>query len=226
MPFIEPTERFADPPRLPGSESARSDWDGDLDLDRGYATLRGVRIEGEMDLRDCEQLELIDCELENVSFLGAPGIELDIDRCLLSTCDLGPSKGTGLRQTELRGCRLAGTDWSAMNIEDVLVRGGAMRYANLRMAKLQRVAFDGVSFDDVDLYDSVLNHVSFDRCSLQSVVFNKARLHHVDLREATRLEITAASGLEGALISDTQVVELAYLFALASGVSIERRERP
>lgn len=221
MPFIDPVDNYAAVPRSVDDE-AGAEWSGELDLDRGYGVLRNVRVAGPIDLTECTELELIGCHLDGVSFAGNPGIELDISRCVLKTCDLSQVRCKALRRSVLRGCRMSGTDFSGVAIEDVAFVGGAMRYGNFRMGDLTRVAFQDLTIDEMDLYDSSLVDVTFDGSELHQVTFDKCRMQRVDLRSATKLEIVAASGLSGALITDEQVMELAYLFALASGVSIER----
>lgn len=209
------------PPRV-ADVNPGDDWDRELDIEDGYALLRDVRIAEALPLDGCRELELINCTVEGVSFAEVPGIQLELVRCALTTCDLSGATVKTLTKSSLHGCKLIGTDLAGIAVEDTRFDGGILRYTNLRMAQYVRVAFDNMTLDEADFYDSQLDHVTFEGSELNKVVFDKCRMKTVDLRGARQLGITAATGLEGALISDEQVVELAYLFALASGVSIER----
>lgn len=220
MPFIDPTEPYAAAPRLdrvdPTAETNRVD-----DVDGRYGALRDLRITGELDLADCESLELSGCVLDGVSFAGA-GIELEIDRCELHTCDLSGVRIRLARKSLLKDCRLAGTDVSTASLNDVLFDGGAMRYVNLRMSKLNRVAMQNLSLSEVDFYSAALTNVDFSGSSLEQVNIDAAELQAVDLRRATQLGFTVVRSLEGALIREEQAMELVWLLTMSSGVDVER----
>jgi len=218
VPFIEPTEPYAIPPQLADVDVAGET--SEVDADGRYGTLRGVKVTGELDLRGCDDLELIDCVLDGVSFAGT-GVELDLTRCSLHACDLSGVRVRSVRKSSMNECRLAGSDFSEGQLEHVRIVGGTMRYANLRMAQCTRVAFDGVAMSEVDFHGGSLRHVNFDQSSLEKVNIDGCSLKNVDLRGASTLGFTVLRSLSGALISEQQVMELAWLFAMASGVDIE-----
>jgi len=222
MPFVDPPEPYVVAPRVEQLEAQQ--WDGQLVVDDGHALLRDVHITAPLPLDGCRELALIDCRVDGVSLADTPGIELELLRCALTTCDLSGSTIRSITRSTLTGCKLIGTSLAGAAVEDSRIDGGILRYTNLRMAAYLRVAFDNVTLDEADFYDSTLEQVSFDGSELHKVVFDKCRMKSVDLRGASSLGITAATSLQGALISEQQVIELAYAFALASGVEIERSE--
>ena len=221
MPFVEPEHPFAQPPRVPKRKEL-PDWDGSLQVSDGYAVLRQVHIANPLPLDGCHELELIDCNLSSVSFAEAPGIELEVQGCHFDTCDLGQVTSRTLTRSSFAGCKFIGADLSGSKVEDVRFSNGLFRYSNLRMAKYSRVEFGNCQLVEADFYDSTLTNISFDHSELIEVVFDKCKLERVDLRQAKSVALTSVGDLSGALISNQQVMELAHLFALASGIGIER----
>ncbi len=221
MPFVDPEDPFAQPPRV-AKHHERPEWDGSLKVADGYAVLRQVHIDRPLPLNGCHEIELIDCNLSSVSFAEAPGIELEVNGCHFDTCDLGQITTRTLTRSRFHGCKFIGANLSGSKVQDVAFADSLFRYSNLRMAKYSRVEFDNCQLVEADFYDSTLTNVGFTASELIDVVFDKCQLERVDLRRAKSVGLTSVGDLSGALISNEQVIELAHLFALASGISIER----
>jgi hypothetical protein len=66
MPIVSPEEPYSRPPYIPDPD-VRSDWDGRLDVEDGVGVLHGVRIREALPLDACQELYLIDCEMEGLS---------------------------------------------------------------------------------------------------------------------------------------------------------------
>lgn len=219
VPLLDPPDPYCRPVRLPDAEEL-PEWDGYLDVEDGYGLLRDVTVNGPIDLDGCQELELLGCDVSNVSFADHPGIQLEISRCRLNTCDLSQARVTSLMRTRLTGCKFIGSDLSGTAIEDVIFTSGVFRYTNLRMSSYLRVLFADCRMDEADFYSSELTDVDFEGSELTDIVVDKARFERVDLRYALSLGLTTVGNLTGVLIGDDQVAALAYQFALASGVSI------
>ena len=63
--------------------------------------------------------------------------------------------------------------------------------------------------------------MAFPETELRAVDVDRARFSHVDLRGAIELDLRSCSGLEGCLLGSHQVHELAFVLAMAAGVSLE-----
>ncbi len=223
MPIVSPDEPYA---RLPHTldPDVRSDWGGRLDVEDGVGVLQGVRISETLPLEDCRELHLIDCEVEGLSLSGHDELTLHIERCTLSTCDLSQIRLEEVLSSSITGSKLFGTDLAGAQLTDATIGNSTFRYLSLRMATLTRVAFVDDEMSEIDLYDSVLHDVSFDGCRLEHVSIDRCQLTRVDFREATRLGLVSTTTMKGSIISENQVLELAYQFAMASGVDIEPNE--
>lgn len=217
---MTPTEPYSSKPKV-WTPEIESDWDGLLTIEDGVGELRGVRVANELPVDDFVELHLIDCELDNVSFADVQGVELHIERSTLSTCDLGRAKIHALISSEIASSKLHGTDLSSSEITDVIFRGSTFRYLSVRMARLARVAFIDDDLSEIDFYNSDVTDVSFDRSRLADVHIDACTLERVDFRGAERLGLVSTNSMKGSLISEGQVIEMAYQFAISSGVDID-----
>ncbi len=220
MPVISPKEPYSNPPKI-ASQLASDVWDGRLVVEGGVGELRDVRISDELEVGDCVELHLLDCELYNVSFSGASEVELHIERSSLTTCDLSQARIRTLISSTISGGKLVGTDLSGAAISDVVFLGSAFRYLSLRMADLLRVAFIGCDMSELDLYDSALTDVSFEGTQLVDVSIDSCKLDRVDFRGAERLGLVSTNSMKGSVISENQVLPLPFQFAMSSGFNID-----
>ncbi|MFD7920625.1 pentapeptide repeat-containing protein [Streptomyces sp. NPDC059740] len=198
------------------------------------APAAGLSVEGDHDGE-----EFADADLSAQSGLGARFLDCALRRCALDETELTRARfvdsvlegvrGVGtdlseatLRDVEVVDARLGGARaWGAV-LERVVVRGGKLDFLNLRGARLRDVAFEDCVLQEVDLMDAVLERVSFDRCTLERADLTGARLTDVDLRGASRLEVTRGiDRLAGAVIRTDQLMELAPAFAAQLGVLVE-----
>jgi uncharacterized protein YjbI with pentapeptide repeats len=84
------------------------------------------------------------------------------------------------------------------------------------------VTFEGCVLNEPDFGGAVLERVAFRDCVLRRAELNQVRLKDVDLRGATELDIvTGVDRLAGAVISPTQLMDLAPAFAAQIGVRVE-----
>ncbi len=84
------------------------------------------------------------------------------------------------------------------------------------------VRFVDCTLSDVDFGGATLTDLAFPGSRVERLALNGAVLKRVDLRGATVLELSdGVSGLQGATISELQLMELAPSFAHALGVDVE-----
>ncbi|MFB7663801.1 pentapeptide repeat-containing protein [Kitasatospora sp. NPDC056138] len=128
------------------------------------------------------------------------------------------------QDAQLLGTVLAGVSAYGSALRRVVLRHCKLESVNLRGALLRDVVFEDCLLRDIDFGDAKLTDVSFPGSTLDEVRFGTARLRQVDLRGAVRLGLPdGPQGLRGALISTTQLFELAPQFAHALGITVKDR---
>lgn len=223
MPLVTPEEPYAQPPNV-FEPDVRGDWDGRLDIEDGVGIVQSARIATMLPLDGCSELHLIDCEVEGLSFLESADLTLHVTRSAFATCDLSQIRLETLESSSVSGSKLFGTDLAGAQIADSSIHNSTFRYLSLRMATMSRIALADCELTEIDLYDSVLQDLSFDGCRLDQVSIDKCQMTRVDFRSAEQLGLVASTSMKGSIISENQVLELAYQFAMASGVDIEPNE--
>ncbi|WP_433562965.1 pentapeptide repeat-containing protein [Nocardia sp. CA-151230] len=95
---------------------------------------------------------------------------------------------------------------------------------NLRAAVLQDVSFVDCVLRHVDISEAKLTSVTFPGSEIEGLSLRKAQLKKVDLREARSIDIAdGIESLSGALITRTQLLDLAPVFAHALGIIVKDR---
>jgi uncharacterized protein YjbI with pentapeptide repeats len=223
MPWIDPIEDYAAPPRLPKQAGGIEAWDGTYEGGDGIWRLEGVAIDGAtVTVEAGDLIELFDVSLSQVRLETDGSGRLDIIDCVLTDCDLSRASIGTLRGSRLIGCKLAGTDMAERTIRDCAFERCTLTYANLRMTTLVRVSIADCRLDETDLSGANLEDVTFAGSELIAVSTDRSRFERVDLRGTHGLDLTTPANLGGCLIDDTQVLELAYRLALLAGATIER----
>ncbi|GAB2753351.1 pentapeptide repeat-containing protein [Streptomyces bullii] len=188
---------------------------------------------------DYDGLEFRETDLSRQDGAGARFMDCALTDCVLDETRLrharildsaltGP-RGVGtdlaeatLRDVELTDARLGGTQLHGAVLERVLVRGGKIDYLNLRTARLRDVVFESCLLVEPDFGGARLDRVRFVDCTLKGADLTAATLKDVDLREAASLDIArGVDRLAGAVISPTQLLDLAPVLAGAMGIRVE-----
>ena len=149
---------------------------------------------------------------------------------LMNAAELAETKlrGVSLRDVIGRNVNAANSDWTAarMNrvvferssftgmqlreseIQETTFRECKFDYINFRIAQLRNVTFEGCVFTEADFGGAKLDRVRIDGCRLSRVDLSAAELTRVDLR-GSELGVNDAFALRGAIISPTQLIDLA-----------------
>ncbi|MEV5162559.1 pentapeptide repeat-containing protein [Streptomyces sp. NPDC053728] len=165
---------------------------------------------------DCE---LRGCALDRTELVRARFIDSVLTGMRGVGTDLA---GASLRDVEIVDARLGGVQLHGAVLERVLVRGGKIDYLNLRTARLKDVVFEGCVLSEPDFGEARLVRVEFRDCVLKRADFSAVRMESVDLRTVAELDIArGVERLAGAVISPSQLMELAPAFAAQIGVRVE-----
>ncbi len=188
---------------------------------------------------DYDGLEFADADFGRQSARGARFLDCAVRRCSLDEAVLSRARfidsvlegvrgvgtdlsGASFRDVEVADARLGGTQLHGAVLERVVVRGGKIDFLNLRKAKLRDVAFEECVLVEADFGGAELERVTFEGCTLARTDFSEARMRDVDLRGTATLDIARGiDRLAGAVISTSQLMDLAPAFAAQVGVTVE-----
>ena len=224
MPWIEPVDQYAKPPRVAELSDSLIGWSGEVEDDGDEGRIDGFSINGgSVDAAAFGRLGLIDTRLSGVKLETTERSSLEISGCVLKDCDLSGARIRSMRAATLIGCKLSGVVFSEGSSSDVGFEDCLFQYTSFHRSQLSRISFRACQLNEADFSGAKLADVTFENSILRSVDFRNASFERVDLREAESLGVAELTGLTGCLISDAQVQELAYALALGGGVSIERR---
>jgi uncharacterized protein YjbI with pentapeptide repeats len=116
----------------------------------------------------------------------------------------------------------AGTASFNSEVQRVVFSSCKLNGVNFRAARLVDVVFEDCLLTDVDFGEASLTRVTFPGSSLRGLHLAKAKLHEVDLRGATELDL--ASGFEslaGAVIGRAQLIAIAPALAANTGITVQ-----
>ncbi|MFJ2579678.1 pentapeptide repeat-containing protein [Kitasatospora aureofaciens] len=219
MPYSAP-DRLAD---LPYAELLRPHT-GRLRSDERYDTAHfdgGAYVD-----QSAAGATFLECAFTGVEFSGvklrqARFTEVWAQSGRWVACDLSDSEW---QDSAFVGGVLAGIAAHGSALRRVVFRGCKLEAVNLRAAVLRDVVFEDCLLRDVDFGDAKLTEVSFPGSTLEEVRLRGATLSKTDLRGAARLGLPDGHlGLRGAVISSTQLLELAPQFAHALGITVQDR---
>jgi uncharacterized protein YjbI with pentapeptide repeats len=203
------------------------DASSDIEVLHGRAYVTGIAFDGDAaDLAAHAEVELDSCALSDLSIGGDDPVEVSANRCTFDSCDLSRSRFREIRQCRISGSKLTGADLSNADLVDVVFERCVLHLTQLRMARLQRVLFSDCVLREVDAFELVAEDVAFDGSELERVNLDRLRGTRVDLRGARSLSFEGVGRLEGCLIADHQLHDLAYELAFAAGLGIERAGSP
>lgn len=198
-------------PHGPAELEAEGDYDG---LEFRNLDLSGQNGNGSR-FMDCG---LYGCVLDETRLAGARLIDSVLSGVRGVGTDLSR---TSLRDVEIHDVRMGGVQLYGAVLERVLIRGGKIDYLNLRDAELRDVVFENCVLAEPDFAMARLDRVAFAGCELRRADFTGTRMKDVDLRGAAVLDIArGVDRLAGAVITPTQLVDLAPAFAAEVGVRV------
>jgi uncharacterized protein YjbI with pentapeptide repeats len=195
----------------------------------------GALLAGE----DYDGIEFADLDLTGSAAPGAHFLDCVLRRCVLDEAGLkrvrivdsllDGVRGVGtvlgeaqLRDVEIRDARLGGVQLFGATLTRVLVRGGKIDCLNLRQSRLLDVAFVGCVLIEPDFGGARCERVSFEECEVRGADLGGVTLKDVDFRGAARFEpVRGVDRLAGAVITPTQLLDLAPRFAAEMGVRVE-----
>jgi uncharacterized protein YjbI with pentapeptide repeats len=152
-----------------------------------------------------------------------PAVELDdLTDAVATDLDWANQRAQGLAalRTEIRRCRLTGTELAEATLVDVTFVDCRLDLVGLRLARLERVVFRDCRMEECDLYEATLTDVLFERCQLRQARFGGSKVQRVELRGCDLTGVDGVESLRGARMPWHDVLQNAPLFATALGLEI------
>lgn len=179
---------------------------------------RGLELVGH-DAANARFLEcgLYDCRLDKSALRGASVLECVCDRLHATSIDVARSSW---RDTVVGDCRFGALDAHGSTMANVRFTAGKLDFVNLRGSELSDVLFVRCRLGEVDLGAAQLKRVSFVDCRIDKLEFSGAALDEVDISRSEVQHVGGIASLSGALISDTQLHDLAAVFAGHLGIQV------
>jgi uncharacterized protein YjbI with pentapeptide repeats len=203
-------------------------------LPAGMAPFAGGALspDGDYDAVHFAGLDFADQCADDAAFLGCwlerCGLdEVSMRRVRISECRLDDLQATSLDVTDSTwrdslltvrrvGALMAiGASWSS-----VRVRGGRLDLVDLSGARLHGVAFEGCAIGELDLGTCEGRDLAFESCEIELLDVTGARLVNADLTGATIGAVKGVAGLRGAIVSPTQLIDLAPQLAAHLGMKV------
>lgn len=164
------------------------------------------------------------CEIENTLITAKDmavlsGVPFSADGCLFVSCDLSVASIVGVRNSQLKSCKLRGTHFSKF-VRNVVFDSCQLIECSFRMMMLESVSFERCQLSGNDFYHSALDTVAFPSTDFQGLGFDRCTLQNVDLCETSDLQIGDPRTLTGAAMCETQMPLIAARLAELSGIIV------
>lgn len=197
------------------------------DVDARDLASRGLRegerlADADLEERDLEGIALSECEWLDVALSGA-----DLTRSRLAETRLTRVSGTVVRaprstwrDVHIEDSRIGAAEFFESEWRSVRFSGCKLGYVNLRSARLSDVEFRNCTIDEIDLEGATVLRAAFPDSRLRTLGVGHAFLEHVDLRGLELSVINGVGSLAGAVVSETQLLELAPLLAGHLGIVV------
>lgn len=193
-------------------------------LDRGSDHEGGVLSGFEVTGTEVPDVRIDTCVLDRVTVTDARVRSLD-----LRTVWWRDSRLTGAELLDgdwtdvvLERCVLAGVALSGTRMRRVVFRRCKLDAVTVRAARLEQVRFEDCLVRGLDLGSTRAADVSFTGSEVVELDLTKAFLDRVDLTAAVALHLArGVDGLRGAVVTPSQLVDLAPALAAHVGLSVQ-----
>ncbi|MFC5718612.1 pentapeptide repeat-containing protein [Streptomyces gamaensis] len=160
--------------------------------------------------------------LDRVRLTGTGLSSFDWDDTALKCADLSNARWSGIRlsRAELTGCRGIGWQLAASEAGDVYAEDCRFDMATINVEKVRGVvAFVRCSFKEAT-FAGRMDKMVFRDCDLSGAEFAASSAKGCDLRSSKLDGATGLLSLRGAIIDDTQTMEVAEQLAKEAGLTV------
>ena len=176
--------------------------------------------------QDAGDARFLECRLERCRVDG-----LSLPRARITETLLSEVHGTSIdladstwRDSHVSGGRLGAVTLIGATWTGIRVRGCHLGFVNLAGAEFEDVRFEGCEIGSLDARTARLRSVTFVDCAVGELNVAGATLSKVDLSGARLRSLVGVESLRGAIVSDTQLADLAPLLARELGLEVRRAD--
>jgi uncharacterized protein YjbI with pentapeptide repeats len=195
----------------------------DLDLDDGVVHA-GLAV-SDLDLsgREAAGVEFDQCRyagvsLGNVALRRATIRDVEFNRCDLANMR---ARDSSMLRVAVNASRMTGVAWLACTLRDVVFSGCRIDLASFSGTKFTDVTFTNCRLDQANFGDADLSGVRFDDCTMIGAQFSGAKLAGTRFGGCDLTGISGVTSMRGAIITTSDAITLARIFADALGITIE-----
>jgi hypothetical protein len=195
----------------------------DAGLDDG-AVHAGLAV-AEIDLsgREAAGVEFDQCRYDAVTFADVRLRRAMIRDVQFSRCDLANllAGDSSLIRVAVQASRMTGAALLASSVRDVAFRDCRMDLTSFFGSKFANVTFANCRLDQANFGDADLSGVEFDHCDLSGAQLSGATLTGARFTGCDLTGISGVTSLRGAIITSSDALSLARIFAEALGITID-----
>jgi uncharacterized protein YjbI with pentapeptide repeats len=178
------------------------------------ATVSGLRLSA-VDFRESE---LVDVRISGSELRDCRFLDVRFER--LDAPDLSVHASTW-RDCEIVDSRLGSIGLFDAKVGSVRFVRCKVGYLGLQGAVLTDVSFEDCTIDELELSEGSMTRARFPGTTITDLRLTGARLAHTDLREARLGAVSPVSGLRGATVSTSQLIDLAPALAGELGIRVD-----
>jgi len=197
--------------------------DEPIEVVDGWVELSDVALDGRtIAVPDAEVIEFTNCALRSCRLIPSPDAIVRARRSAFISCDLSQLQFKVADGCRFTSAKLAGTSFVG-DVADCEFVDCRFQLASLVMAAIARVSFSDCELVDVDLQESKLTDVTFSGTRFSEVSMHRTTFERVDLREAMIEALSNVESLDGCVVANHQLYELAPLLAAVVGLTVDDR---
>lgn len=167
--------------------------------------------------------ELDQCRYATVNFGGVQMRRATIRDVEFDRCDLANllARDSSLIRVAVHASRMTGAALLASTMRDVAFRDCRMDLASFSGSRFASVTFTNCRLDQANFGDADLSGVQFDHCDLSGAQVSGATLTGAKFTACDLTGISGVTSLRGAIVTSSDALTLARVFAEALGITIE-----
>lgn len=208
-------------PDIPDDLAEASPADAELDNGAMHAGLAVSDID--LSGREAAGVEFDQCRYAAVNFSDVVMRRATIRDVEFDRCDLANllARDSSLVRVAVRASRMTGAALLATGVRDVAFRDCRMDLVSFSGSKFTNVTFTNCRLDQANLGETDLSGTQFDGCDLSAAQFSGATLTGARFTACDLTGISGVTSLRGAIITTSDALALARIFAEALGITVD-----
>jgi uncharacterized protein YjbI with pentapeptide repeats len=195
----------------------------EAEFDNGVVQVGVAVSDVDVSGREAAGAELDQCRYTAVNFASVQMRRATIRDVEFERCDLANllARDCSLIRVAVHASRMTGAALLASTMGDVAFHDCRMDLASFSGSKFTNVTFTNCRLDQANFGEADLSGVRFDQCDLSGAQLSGATLTGATFTGCDLTGISGVTSLRGAIITSSDALTLARVFAEALGITIE-----